>query len=95
MLSTAKGQSGSIEEDRMDRVLGRNRRTISQEIVDVCTEDMKPLEKKLVKNSLGLKHPSLSIVAYKVGQCEVQLGDAGAYNNHMRDMGWIQNSEVQ
>ena len=86
LLSTPKGQSGSIEEDRMDRILGRNRRTISQEIVNLCTEDMKPLEIKLVNNSLGMKRPSLGVMSYKVGQCEVQLSDAGAYNDHMRDI---------
>ena len=78
--------SGSIEEDRMDQILGRNRRTISQEMNDLCTEDMKPLEIKLIKNSLGMKRPSLGVMSYKVGQCEVQLSDAGAYNDHMRDI---------
>ena len=29
LLTTAKGQSGAIEEARMDQILGRNRKTIS------------------------------------------------------------------
>ena len=70
----------------MDQILGRNRRTISQEMDDLCRQDIKPLEIMLIKNSLGMKRPSLGVKSYKVGQCEVQLSDAGAYNDHMRDI---------
>ena len=61
LLATAKGQSRSIEEAKMDQILGRNRRTISQEMDDLCRQDIKPLEIMLIKNSLGMKLPSLGV----------------------------------
>ena len=45
-----------------------------------------PFEIDLIKNSPGIKRPKLGVASYKVGQCEVQLSDAGAYNDHMRDI---------
>ena len=54
LLTTAKGLSGSIVEAWMDRILGRNRKTISQDLVDLCVEVIKAREMELVKASLGM-----------------------------------------
>ena len=86
LLATAKGQSKGIEEAKMDLILGRNRKTICKGLDDICRQDIIPMEIELIKNSPGIKRPSLGVASYKVGQCEVQLSDAGAYNNHMRDI---------
>ena len=68
----------------MDLILGRNRTMICQDLDDICRQDIRPFD--LIKNSPGIKRPSLGVASYKVGQCEVQLSDAGAYNDHMRDI---------
>ena len=59
---------------------------ICQDLDDICRQNIRPMEIDLIKNSLGIKRPSLGVQSYKVGQCEVQLSDAGAYNDHMRDI---------
>ena len=86
LLATAKGPSRGIEEDKMDLILGRNRTTICQDLDDICRQDIIPFEIDLIKNSPGIKRPKLGVASYKVGQCEVQLSNAGAYNDHMRDI---------
>ena len=70
----------------MDLILGRNRTSICQDLEDICRQDIIPFEIDLIKNSPGIKRPKLGVASYKVGQCEVQLSDAGAYNDHMRDI---------
>ena len=33
-----------------------------------------------------LKRPTVGINSYKIGQCEIQLNSAEAYNNHVRNI---------
>ena len=42
-----------------------------------------PFERELRKLNVGIKSPHLGLKSYKIGQCEVQLSDAGAYNSHI------------
>ena len=86
LLATAKAPSREVEEAKMDLILGRNRITICQDLDDICRQDIIPFDVDLIKNSRGIKHPKLGVASYKVGQFEVQLSNAGAYNNHMRDI---------
>ena len=62
LLLTGREESGSIEENKMDRLLGKDRKTICLDVEDICTNDMMPFERELRRK------------------------DAGAYNDHMRDI---------
>ena len=70
----------------MDRILGKDRKTICFDIEDICTQDMMPFERELRRKDETVKRPPLGLASYKIGQCEVQLSSAGAYNDHMRDI---------
>ena len=86
LLATAKGDSKGIEEEKMDKILGRNRKTVCQDLEDKCKQDLTLFEIDLIKRTIATKRPRLQIKSYKIRQCEVQLSDAGAYNSHMRDI---------
>ena len=49
LLETAKGESRGIEEEKMDKILGKNRKTVCLDLEDICTQDMMTFERKLKK----------------------------------------------
>ena len=70
----------------MKRLIGDDQKTISQELRDRCQQDLIKFEQYLIGKTTRKAHPRLPLKSYKIGQCEVQLGDASAYNNHMRNL---------
>ena len=76
----------------MDAILGRNKKTVCLDLEDICRQDMMPFGREL--RNTAVKRPHLGLKSYKIGQCEVQLNDAGAYNSHMRDIHGVR-TEVQ
>ena len=94
LLATAIGESKKIEDEKMIRLIGTNKKTICQELKNRCQQDLIVFETQVIGRTTGTAHPRLRIKSYKIGQCEVQLGDASAYNNHMRDLHGVR-TEVQ
>ena len=67
-------------------ILGSNKKTVPQEMIDLVLEEIKVRETILVVGSVGVARPPLGVVEYKIGQCSVQFFDASDYNEHMRDI---------
>ena len=86
LMATAKGSTRGIEVEKMHRILGRDRKSVCKDLEEICQRDLNPFQVALITRSIGLKRPNLGIRSYKIGQCEIQLGDAGSYNDHMRDI---------
>ena len=76
LLETAKGISRGIESGKMKDLIGDDQKTISQELRNMCQQDLIAFEQSLIAKTTGVVRPRLRLKSYKIGQCEVQLGDA-------------------
>ena len=70
-------------ESGMSLIFGNNKKTVSQEMIDLVLEEIKVRETLLVIGIGGLTGPPLGVVEYKFGQCSVQFSNARDYNEHM------------
>ena len=55
---------------------------------------MKPFANELKERYKTLKCLDVGVYSYKLGWCEMQLGSAGAYNDHIRDIHGVK-TEIQ
>ena len=86
-LSTAKGESGGIERKKMKDLIGDDHKTLHSALVEACQKDLDSFEAEQIRKVYpGVVRPKLRLESFKIGQCEVQLGDDDAYNDHMRNL---------
>ena len=86
LMATAIGDSGTIERKKMKKLIGEDSRTLHPDLVKACEEDLRAFEKKEVEKVKKDKRPRLKIKSFTIGQCEVQLGDDDAYDDHMKNL---------
>ena len=86
-LATAKGESGAIERKKVMELIGEDQKTLHPRLVEACQKDLDSFEAEQLKKAYpGIKRPKLRLDSFKVGTCEVQLGDDDAYNDHMKNL---------
>ena len=54
-------------------ILGSNKKTVPQEMIDLVLEEIKARETIMVAGNVGVARPPLGVVEYKIGQCGVQF----------------------
>ena len=86
-LATAKGESGAVERKKMMELIGDDQKTLHPRLVGACQTDLDSFEAEQLKKAYpGIKRPKLRLESFKIGTCDVQLGDDDAYNDHMRNL---------
>ena len=86
-MATAIGESGAVERKKMMNLIGNDQKTLHSQIVEACQIELNAFEiKELKKAPSGVKRPKLKLESFKIGTCEVQLGDDDAYNDHMKNL---------
>ena len=86
-LATAIGESGAIERKKMMDLIGDDQKTLHPCIVEACQIDLNGFEaEELRKSASGTIRPKLQIESFKIGTCDVQLGDDESYNDHMKNL---------
>ena len=71
----------------MKELIGEDQKTLHPRLVEACQKDLDSFEaEQLRKIYPGIVRPKLRLESFKIGTCEVQLGDDDAYNDHMRNL---------
>ena len=95
---TRPNQSRGEPLHRFDRMAGQStnldslssnckRREWGSRLVGACQTDLDSFEAEQLKKAYpGIKRPKLRLDSFKIGTCDVQLGDDDAYNDHMRNL---------
>ena len=71
----------------MKDLIGDDHKTLHPRLMEACQKDLDSFEAEQIRKVYpGVVRPKLRLESFKIGQCEVQLGDDDAYNDHMRNL---------